>query len=188
MPVYGPFPAIAESDPECAERGSSMAKDRDSQPLGAAAVRRADVEPYTALRWVGTLFKAAAVFLAVALLTEVVVGLQIDGLAALPELLGELARTVVVAVALWGVGDLVRLVIQVGHDVRAQRILLGRLTSRMAAPEPEPHREGKRTASGGRSGPPDLRIVRSDSSRSRAAGSGEDRLSQGGAAPPSPGQ
>lgn len=110
-----------------------MAKDDVPQPLGAAAIRRSDIEPYTALRWVGTLFKAAAVFLAIALLTEVVIGLQIDGLAALPELLGELARTVVVAIALWGVGDLVRLVIQVGHDVRAQRILLGRLASRDGA-------------------------------------------------------
>ena len=165
-----------------------MAKDSVSQPIGAAAVRRSDLEPYTALRWVGTLFKAAAVFLAVALFTEVVVGLQIDGLAALPELLGELARTVVIAVALWGVGDLVRLVIQVGHDVRAQRLLLGRLSSRSSVAgeggrDSELEQRGARARAGG---PPELRIVPSDPSRSRAGG--DDRSPRADAAPPAPGQ
>lgn len=93
-------------------------------------VRRSDIEPYTALRWLGTLFKSAAVFLAVAIIGEFVAGLRFEGTSALPILMGELARTVVLAVVLWGAGDLVRLVITVGNDIRAERILLARLVYR----------------------------------------------------------
>lgn len=96
----------------------------------AAAVRASDIEPYTALRWVGTLFKAAAVFLGVAIVGEFIAGLRFEGLDAVPLLLGELVRTVVFAVVLWGAGDLVRWLIDVGHDIRAQRVLLARMGSR----------------------------------------------------------
>ena len=103
---------------------------------GFGVVRKGDLEPYTALRWVGTLFKAAAVFLIVAVFAEIVAGIRIDGWAALPFLLGELARTAVLSVVLWGGGDLVRLLIHIGHDIRADRILLARLAHRMAGEEP----------------------------------------------------
>lgn len=95
-----------------------------------ASVRRSDIEPYTALRWVGTLFKAAAVFLGVAIIGEFMAGLRFEGTRAVPILMGELARTAVLAVVMWGAGDLVRLLITVGNDVRAERILLARLVYR----------------------------------------------------------
>ncbi|HSH46096.1 MAG TPA: hypothetical protein VK966_09580 [Longimicrobiales bacterium] len=103
-----------------------------SKPRGrrAGAIRSTDLEPYTGLRWVATLFKAAAVFIFVALAAEFVAGLRITGAAALPVLLGETARTAVLAVVLWGGGDLVRLLVDMGHDLRAQRILMVRLLSR----------------------------------------------------------
>lgn len=94
------------------------------------SVRQTDLEPYTALRWVGTLFKAAAIFLAVAIVGEMVAGLRTYGVSTLPTLLGELAKTIVLALVLWGGGDLVRLLIQLGHDIRAERILLARLVHR----------------------------------------------------------
>lgn len=93
-------------------------------------VRAGDVEPYTALRWVGMLFKAAAVFLIVAVIAEFIAGLRAEGWDAIPVLLGEVAQTAVLAVVLWGGGDLVRLLIDIGHDIRADRILLTRLTHR----------------------------------------------------------
>ncbi len=105
-------------------------------------VRGSDIEPYTALRWVGTLFKAAAVFLAVAIVGEFIAGLRMEGAGVLPVLLGELARTAVLAVVLWGGGDLVRLVIQLGNDVRAERILLSRLVHRTPPRSPTEEREG----------------------------------------------
>jgi hypothetical protein len=79
---------------------------------------------------VGTLFKAAAVFLAVAVLGEFIAGLRFLRSGRAAELLGQLARTTVLAVVLWGGGDLVRLLIQLGNDVRAERILLSRLVHR----------------------------------------------------------
>jgi hypothetical protein len=107
-----------------------MAQEKQPRANAVGLVRQSDIEPYTALRWLGTLFKAAAVFLAVAVVGEFIGGLQFHGTGALPELLGRLARTAVLAVVLWGGGDLVRLLIQLGNDVRAERILLSRLVHR----------------------------------------------------------
>ena len=104
-----------------------------AQKAFIGAVRQSDIEPYTALRWLGTLFKSAAVFLLVAIIGEFVAGLRFEGARALPILLGELARTMVLAVVLWGVGDLVRLLITVGNDIRAERILMARLVFRTPA-------------------------------------------------------
>lgn len=94
-------------------------------------VRKSDIEPYTALRWVASLFKAAAVFLVVAVIAEFIAGLRLDGMAAIPILLGEVARTAVLAVVLWGGGDLVRLMIDIGHDIRTDRILTSRMLSQL---------------------------------------------------------
>lgn len=110
-----------------------MEPDKKPRALRAAAVRRADIEPYTALRWVGILFKAGAVFLGVAILAEIVAGVGVEGWDALPVLMGELARTLVLAIVLWGAGDLVRLLIHLGHDIRAERILLARIAHRLPA-------------------------------------------------------
>jgi hypothetical protein len=108
-------------------------KDQRPRDKYVGTVRQSDIEPYTALKWLGTLFKAAAVFLAVAILGEFIAGLRFHGSGALPELLGNLARTTVMAVVLWGGGDLVKLLIQLGNDVRAERILLSRLVHRTPA-------------------------------------------------------
>lgn len=105
-------------------------KNQRAEAEATASVRRSDIEPYTALRWLGTLFKAAAIFLVVAIIGEFMAGLRFEGTRALPILMGELARTAVLAVVMWGAGDLVRLLITVGNDVRAERILLARLVYR----------------------------------------------------------
>jgi hypothetical protein len=115
--------------------------DKRSTDRSMSMVRETDIEPYTALRWVGTLFKAAAIFLLVALIGEFIAGLRVNGASYLPVLLGDMARTIVLAVLMWGGGDLVRLMVQLGNDVRAERILLSRLVHRTppreeAGPEP----------------------------------------------------
>ncbi len=82
-------------------------------------------------------------FVFVALAAEFVAGLRLAGTTALPTLLGETAQTVVLAVVLWGGGDLVRLLVDMGHDLRAQRILMVRLLSRTpkrTTPEGAPDR------------------------------------------------
>ncbi len=100
------------------------------EPAGSSvldAIREDDIEPYTGLAWVGTVSKAAAIFLLVALLGQFVAGLRENGVAELPFLLGETAQTFVLMIVLWGGGDLVKLLVDVGHDIRAQRIMLMRL-------------------------------------------------------------
>lgn len=93
---------------------------------GSMHVRAADLEPYIGLRYLSRLFKLMAVVLILLLVSEVVTGLVTDGLDALPRLLAEVSRLVVFAGLLWGSGDLAILLIDVGHDVRATRILVGR--------------------------------------------------------------
>ena len=89
-------------------------------------VRSADLEPYIGLGYLSRLFKLMAVVLLILLLSEVVTGLIAQGAASIPTLLGEISRLIVLAGLLWGSGDLALLLIDIGHDVRATRILLGR--------------------------------------------------------------
>lgn len=89
-------------------------------------VRSADLEPYTGLGYLSKLFKLMAAVLLLLLLSEIVTGLIAQGTAAIPTLLGEISRLVVLAGLLYGTGDLALLLIDIGHDIRATRILLGR--------------------------------------------------------------
>lgn len=94
-----------------------------------ANVRATDLEPYTGLRYLSKLFRIMAIILILLLLTEVVAGLATRGSAAIPTLLAEASRLIVLAGLLWGAGDLAVLLVDIGHDVRATRILLGRQPS-----------------------------------------------------------
>lgn len=136
-------------------------------------VRASDIEPYTGLRYLSKLFKVMGVIIALLLVAEVATGLSQVGTAAIPTLLGEASRLLVLAGLLWGVGDLALLLIDVGHDVRAGRVLLSRQTYHMvqrgqvdsksvATPRPvETMRANStdvsRTTSGDRALPPDVR-------------------------------
>jgi hypothetical protein len=106
-------------------------------------IRNSDLEPYVGLRYLSKLFKLMAVVLILLLVAEIVTGVVAQGSAAVPTLLGEASRLIVLAGLLWGVGDLAILLIDVGHDVRAARILLARQMhalepARPAARSPEP--------------------------------------------------
>lgn len=92
----------------------------------AMPVRSADLEPYVGLGYLSKLFRFMAVVLLLLLVSEVITGLVAQGTAAIPTLLGEVSRLIVLAGLLWGSGDLALLLIDIGHDVRATRILLGR--------------------------------------------------------------
>jgi hypothetical protein len=97
-------------------------------------VRASDVQPYTGLGYLSKLFRIIAIFLVLLLLLEVVTGLYREGIGSLPTLLSEVSRLVVLAGLLWGAGDLANLLIDVGHDVRAARILLGRAVAHGGLP------------------------------------------------------
>jgi hypothetical protein len=106
-------------------------------------VRESDLEPYIGLRYLSKLFRFMAIILVLLLIAEVVTGLMKQGRTAIPTLLGEMSRLIVLAGLLWGTGDLAILLIDVGHDVRAARILLGRQIAHQgldhphAAPPPD---------------------------------------------------
>jgi hypothetical protein len=89
-------------------------------------VRSSDLEPYVGLRYLSKLFRLIAIILLLLLVAEIVTGLTTQGREAIATLLGEASRLIVLAGALWGIGDLAILMIDVGHDVRAARIMLGR--------------------------------------------------------------
>ena len=103
-------------------------------------VREADLEPYVGLRYLSKLFRLIALILVLLLVAEVITGLAQQGTDAVPTLVSEVSRLIVLAGVLWGIGDLALVLIDVGHDVRATRILLGRQTAHMlheARREPE---------------------------------------------------
>ena len=111
-------------------------------------IRTTDLEPYVTLRYIARLFKVLAVLMGLMLVGEVVTGLVLDGRSALPTLLGEATRLLVLGGLLWAGGDFALLLIDAGHDLRVARILLGRINAelhrtgaqadRAAAKEPVP--------------------------------------------------
>jgi hypothetical protein len=117
------------------------ANDRRPGAEAVTRVRESDLEPYIGLRYLSKLFRLMAVILILLLIAETVTGLMQQGQAAIPTLLAEASRLIVFAGLLWGAGDLAILLIDVGHDVRASRILLGRELAHQVA---EHHGAGER--------------------------------------------
>ncbi|HET8655207.1 MAG TPA: hypothetical protein VFL93_06810 [Longimicrobiaceae bacterium] len=121
------FPPVVEGVPP------GTANER--APRNPGAIRAEDTEPYLALQYVARLFKIAAIVVIVALTAEVIAGVAMEGMGALFPLFAEVIKGIVLAAILWGAGDLTILMIDVGHDVRAARVLLGRISARGEAEE-----------------------------------------------------
>ena len=119
---------MAETPQEKDNRRSD--NDAHIGPPGAR-VRDDDLEPHEGLRYIAKLFKALALLLIFMLIAEMILGLQQDGTAALGVLLIEATRLIVFAGFLWAGGDLAVMLIESNHDLRASRILLGRLNGRL---------------------------------------------------------
>ena len=116
-------------------------------------VRASDLEPYTGLGYLSKLFRLIAILLLLLMVAEVATGLVRQGSDAIPTLVAEASRLIVLAGLLWGIGDLAILLIDVGHDVRAARILLARATAHAPThPPTAPPRDGAPSAP---SAPPD---------------------------------
>ena len=97
----------------------------------SARVRDEDLQPHEGLRYIAKLFKALALLLIFMLIAEIILGLQQDGAAALGGLLIEATRLIVFAGFVWAAGDLAVMFIESNHDLRAARILLGRLNGKL---------------------------------------------------------
>ena len=94
-------------------------------------VREDDLEPHAGLRYIARLFKVLAILLVLLLIAELVIGIARGGETALPTLMIEATRLIVFAAFLWAAGDLALMFIESNHDLRATRILVGRLNGRL---------------------------------------------------------
>lgn len=140
-------------------------------------VRATDIEPYTGLRYLSKLFKFLGIIMILLLVAEVITGLFTQGAASLPTLLGEASRLIVLAGVLWGTGDLALLLVDVGHDVRASRIMVARVAHFAKVPPLTPSRAPADVPVTGRGD--DIGIA----SKSRNLA---DRSDDGGEGPPIP--
>ncbi len=105
--------------------------ERRDAPPAFATVRDEDLQPHEGLRYIARLFKILSIFLILLLIGEVVIGIVQIGTEAIPTLLVEATRLIVFAAFLWGAGDLALMLIESNHDMRASRILLGRLNGKL---------------------------------------------------------
>ncbi|MQA89037.1 MAG: hypothetical protein GEU90_02200 [Gemmatimonas sp.] len=117
----------AEAPPQTERRG----EERRNGPPSFSTVREEDLEPHEGLRYIARLFRVLSVFLILLLIGEAVVGFVQLGTEAIPTLVVEATRLIVFAAFLWGAGDIAMMLIESNHDLRASRILLGRLNGKM---------------------------------------------------------
>lgn len=120
------------TEPGVGNRGNGKPTEQHEEGAIIAGIRATDIEPYTGLRYLSKLFRFMAIILLLLLVAEIATGLYAQGAASIPTLLGEASRLIVLAGVLWGTGDLAHLLIDVGHDVRASRVLLARQTYHIA--------------------------------------------------------
>lgn len=139
------------------------ARDADYVPP-EADVRDDDLEPHEGLRYIARLFKILAILLILLLVGEIVLGLINRGNEAIPTLLVEATRIIVFAGLLWAAGDMALMLIESNHDLRATRILVGRLNGKVSRLEAQylPREGGSRaagpiSAGGSRADTPDER-------------------------------
>ena len=118
-----------EHEPHAESRSKTPDKTQEIKEI-----RQSDLEPYTGLRYLSKLFRFMAIIMVLLLAAEVATGIYTQGSASLPTLLGEASRLIVLAGVLWGTGDLAHLLIDVGHDVRAARILVARVAHAAKVP------------------------------------------------------
>jgi hypothetical protein len=102
-------------------------------------VRTDDLQPYVTLRYVARMFKVLAVIVTIVMIAEAVLGLLKEGLASLPTIVPEITQMLVIGGVMWAGGDITVLLIDMGHDIRVARILLGRINSEL-------HRRGGETS------------------------------------------
>lgn len=121
------------AEPEAPSSGGPILTGTDRHPPAPALarVREEDLEPHDGLRYIAKLFKTLALFLLIMLAFELFLGFRQEGTAAFGTLIIEAIRVIVIAGVLWGLGDIAVILIESNHDLRATRILVGRVGSRL---------------------------------------------------------
>ncbi len=106
-------------------------EEKPAAPPATMDVREEDLEPHEGLRYIARLFKLLAVLLILLLIGEIIIGLVREGNSAIPTLMVEATRIIVFAGLLWGAADMALMLIESNHDLRATRILVGRMNARI---------------------------------------------------------
>jgi hypothetical protein len=110
--------------------------------IAGVPVRDDDIEPTRGLHSIAILFRVLAALLGVIIVLQVLNGLTSAVEISYGVLIAEVIRLVIFAGLLWGAGDLAVLFVKSHDDLRASRILLGRvvnqLSQRPAIEEPRP--------------------------------------------------
>lgn len=96
--------------------------------VAGVPVRDADLESAVGLHWVAKLFRVMSCLLVALMVMQVTLGLTSTIEISYGVLIAEAIRLVIFAALLWGAGDLADLFVKSHRDLRAARILLGRLT------------------------------------------------------------
>jgi hypothetical protein len=94
-----------------------------------ADVRDEDLEPHAGLRYIARLFKVLALLLFLVMLGETIINLTQGTRVEL--LLLSATRLLVISALLWAGADLALMLIESNHDLRATRILVGRLNDKV---------------------------------------------------------
>ncbi|HYR10047.1 MAG TPA: hypothetical protein VEQ60_19895 [Longimicrobium sp.] len=113
------------------ERDGERGDDRLAHLPPQMDVRDEDLEPHAGLRYIARMFKILSILLILLLIAEIILGLVQQGQSAIPQLLVEATRLIVFAGLLWGAADMGLMLIESNHDLRATRILVGRLNNRV---------------------------------------------------------
>jgi hypothetical protein len=100
----------------------------DGHDLAGVPVRYDDIELTRGLYWVAMLFRVMAGLLLLLIVVQVINGLSSAVEISYGVLIAEAVRLIIFAGLLWGAGDLADLFVKSHYDLRATRILLGRLT------------------------------------------------------------
>jgi hypothetical protein len=111
--------------------------------LNGVPVRDADVETVVGLHSIAKLFRVMAVLLFVVMLLQVFNALSGSVDISYGMLFAEAIRLMIFGGLLWGAGDLADLFVKSHHDLRATRILLGRIAHLVGQTPPysEPRRD-----------------------------------------------
>jgi hypothetical protein len=91
-------------------------------------VRDGDIEQAMGLHWVAKLFRGLSLLLVALAAVQVFNGMTSTVDISIGVLAAEAIRLVIFAALLWGAGSLADLFVTSHHDLRAMRIMLGRLT------------------------------------------------------------
>jgi hypothetical protein len=122
-----PRPDPSVTCPTC---GAPPIREGD-QRQAESEVRTQDLEPYVTLRYIARLFKVLAVLMMIMLVADTIYRVATNQAGGLPDIIGQITQSLVLAGLMWGGGDLTLLVIDAGHDLRVARILLGRINAEL---------------------------------------------------------